>query len=75
MAAGFLPSPGKVVNGREIGPCVSPCQHRDCESTRDLAAKLCSECGQPIGYETGFYQDGTWTTLTHQMCSLKVASR
>lgn len=59
MAAGTLPSPGKIVNGNEIGPCVEPCQHTDCAATRAMAAAICSRCADPIGYETRFYALGT----------------
>ncbi len=69
MAAGRLPSPGKVVRGTEIGPCVEPCAHTDCAATRATAAALCKWCGKPIGYETGYFEgdDGT----EHELCLLE----
>jgi hypothetical protein len=71
MAAGYLPAPGKIVRGEEVGPCVDPCEHRDCADTRRMAEMICPHCGEQIGYEIGFYQDGTWTTLEHALCVLK----
>lgn len=59
MASGFLPTPGKVVDGETIGPCVVVCEHVDCLQTRAMAATKCRECGKPIGYETAFVQDTT----------------
>lgn len=66
MAAGALSAPGT-----QYGPCVEPCEHRDCASTRELAEKICPHCNEPIGYDRNFYQDGTWTTLEHQLCALR----
>jgi len=72
MAAGYLPAPGKRNQfNEEIGPCVEPCEHTDCAATRRMAKTICPHCGKPIGYETGFYQDGTWTRLEHSACALK----
>lgn len=65
MAAGTLPSPGKLVDmpgtrdhGKEIGPCVGTCEHRDCAATRRQAESACVKCGKPIGYETPFFRAG-----------------
>lgn len=69
MAAGYLSEPGT-----EYGPC-EECDHRDCAETRSLAAKVCPECAESIGYGRGFYQDGTWTTLTHSVCEYKRIAR
>ncbi len=56
MAAGSFAEPGKVINGEEIGPCVDEqCGHIDCTDTRKKAAMRCEICGEPIGYETLFY--------------------
>lgn len=54
MASGFLPTPGKVVDGEPIGPCVEPCEHTDCAQTLKMAATECFFCSQPIGFETAF---------------------
>lgn len=51
MAAGRLPAPGTT-----YGPCDEPCQHTDCAQTRQQAESACTLCGQPIGYETLFFQ-------------------
>jgi len=51
MAASALPRPGT-----QLGPCEDTCEHRDCAATRALAAAPCFDCGQPIGYDTRFYQ-------------------
>lgn len=61
MAAGSLPKPGT-----KYGPCKGTCQHTDCAQTRALAARLCPECGQPIGYDTRFYVDDD--VARHSMC-------
>lgn len=58
MAAGSLPTPGS-----KYGPCAgvttlalgAPCAHRDCAETRTMADTRCRICGEPIGYETGFF--------------------
>lgn len=61
MAALTLPSPGT-----EFGPCVEPCEHGDCETTRREAATKCSFCEDPIGYERRFYShEGA---LCHAVC-------
>ena len=61
MAAGTLPKPGLRVRrgGRwvEIGPCVGPCEHKDCAQTRAMAESRCRLCGVKIGYEVRFYRD------------------
>jgi hypothetical protein len=67
MAAGTLPTPGKIVNGMEIGPCVNEsCVHLDCAKTRNMATMECPYCDKPIGYETPFYMDGD--QLMHALC-------
>jgi hypothetical protein len=65
MAAATLPEPGT-----KFGPCIT-CQHRDCAETRAMAAHPCRLCGQPIGYNTRFYQDPTSAdphVLVHARC-------
>lgn len=52
MAAGRLPLPGT-----KLGPCVEPCQHKDCAANRRMAVGLCRFCNAVIGYETRFYKD------------------
>jgi len=64
MAAGHLSPPGT-----ESGPCEEECIHKDCASTRFLASRLCAECGEPIGYDTRFFQDENWSVLTHLRCA------
>lgn len=73
MAAGTLPSPGKVVNGEEIGPCVGGCEHKDCAQTREGAASPCWVCGGPIGYEHPFVQRNGWKELAHEVCARREA--
>lgn len=75
MAAGSLPSPGKVVDGQEIGPCVDEnCNHIDCAKTREMSGMLCAVCNLPIGYETPFYNVSPEDTtrrvnrLAHAVC-------
>jgi len=72
MAAGYLPSPGKVVSGQEIGPCVSPCKHTDCAETRRQAESHCPYCKKAIGYETAHYtvgrDDDGLVILAHAVC-------
>lgn len=68
MAYYTLPSPGKVVNGEEIGPCVGACEHKDCAQTRAQAAQSCLVCGEAIGYETPFYYEYCGT-LRHARCA------
>lgn len=66
MAAGSLAAPGT-----EYGPCSEPCRHEQCKSTNAMAERPCSICEKPIGFDTPFYQDGSWQVLTHQICSLR----
>lgn len=71
MASSALPEPGKIVRGEEIGPCVEPCEHRDCAETRRMAESICSICGQEIGYETRFYREPDQDSpnkLVHAIC-------
>lgn len=82
MAAGMLPEPGKVVRGREIGPCITACNHRDCAATRQQAATECYHCLRPIGYGVRFYfEDVTGEgrsgddnyRMAHAACTEKMA--
>ena len=50
MGYGILSGPGT-----DHGPCESECEHRDCAGTRAMAAAPCKHCGEPIGYDTKFY--------------------
>lgn len=69
MAAIQIPAPGT-----EYGPCVDPCEHRDCAAARRDAARPCRVCGKPIGYgvDCGADDDGNWA---HWMCLLMQAGR
>lgn len=65
MAAGTLPVPGS-----QYGPCLEVCEHRDCAQTRQMAATLCVDCSQPIGYDRAFYQrSDDWRFLVHAYCA------
>lgn len=69
MAAGVLSAPGS-----EYGPCESECWHRDCSLTRDMAAAVCSHCGESIGYDTRFYNVSDMKqpdTYVHASCEEK----
>lgn len=80
MAAGYLPEPGKTLpDGQQLGPCVEKCDHPYCRALRADAESFCTICGEPIGYETGFFR-GLGTDLDHARCvyaaeDAKVASR
>ncbi len=63
MASGQLQPPGA-----KFGPCPNPCSHKDCAKTREMAGTKCRICGDAIGYETSFYQEGDWTKLVHAVC-------
>jgi hypothetical protein len=65
MAAGTLSAPGS-----RYGPCLEPCQHKDCAHTRAMASQLCITCGKPIGYEVAFFNAGAgdWKSLQHEEC-------
>lgn len=76
MASGFLPEPGKVVDGEEIGPCKDGCEHKDCLETLRQAATECFYCLRPIGFETAFVNhdvtgDGAMR-LCHTPCVQKI---
>ena len=62
MAAGIMGNPGS-----EFGPCIDPCNHRDCEASRTQAASIWAYCGRPIGYGVRYYADepGGWC---HAVC-------
>lgn len=62
MAAGILSKPGS-----ESGPCLTNCNHSDCDSTREMAQTVCVMCGEPIGYERRFYRDPK-RGLVHAVC-------
>lgn len=62
MAATYLSEPGT-----EYGPCVDPCQHRDCAATRETAATICTYCNEPIGYGNRFYSDDAGGSV-HAVC-------
>ena len=65
MAAGVLP---KI--GTKYGPCEGECQHKDCALNRKMAEAPCKICGEPIGYDTRFYNvgDSNGLDLTHALC-------
>lgn len=49
MAYSILSQPGA-----ESGPCVEPCDHRDCAFSRMMAETPCPYCQEPIGYKRRF---------------------
>lgn len=63
MASAYIPAPGT-----KYGPCVNEaCGHRDCESSRRDASKVCVICGDPIGYDRHCYMSGD-DTPSHAVC-------
>lgn len=62
MAASILPAPGS-----KYGPCKEDCGHRDCKNTRDMAGTPCGICGEKVGYNRAFYNDGKYG-LVHAVC-------
>lgn len=63
MAAGTLPAPGS-----EHGPCIKPCEHRDCVASRATASATCSWCDEPIGWDTRFYAGDNPGEYVHALC-------
>lgn len=63
MASGTLPKPGS-----EYGPCRDGCKHTDCASMREVAARPCAICGNPIGYDRHFYIDARLGGTVHYSC-------
>ena len=49
------------------------CGHTDCKLTRDAATGPCPFCGQPIGYETPFYN--TDRGVEHAFCAGEEAAQ
>ncbi len=49
MAIWNIPEPG--TGGV---PCKRKCEHLDCEESRQMAARVCSQCGEEIGYNRDF---------------------
>lgn len=41
--------------GSQYGPCVEPCQHRDCAQHRADAQVICSYCHKAVGTDTPVY--------------------
>jgi hypothetical protein len=77
MASISIPAPGKKIRNPqdrrkwiEIGPCVKPCAHVDCQANREMAATLCGICGEPIGYEKQFYDTCNERGLVHALCGI-----
>lgn len=70
MAAGYLSKPGT-----EYGPCEGGCEHRDCAATREMAATVCRFCGEPIGYDRGFYWGDRIEDRAHASCAEAAADR
>jgi len=68
MAPGLLAPPGQPA-----GPCIEPCQHRDCAATRQMAETVCHYCGKPIGYDRGFYDHEH--QLVHSACLEEMIER
>lgn len=68
MAAGVIPHPGaKDYEGNEVF-CIGNCNHKDCQSNRDMAKILCDVCKKPIGFDTRFYQENNYEQLIHAKC-------
>lgn len=69
MAAGLLPKPGRRSQGRDVGPCLDPCSHVDCNKTRLDAQMICRFCDNAIGYERRYYKDPQREgRLVHAQC-------
>jgi hypothetical protein len=68
MAAGVLPAPGT-----RYGACINPCEHHDCQATRNQAKAACAECSKPIGYNRRFYSQDNG--LAHADCAEAAAER
>ncbi len=52
--------------GTDYGPCSKACSHRDCVWQRGTAARPCSLCRKPIGFEQPFLEyDGD---VAHAAC-------
>lgn len=62
MAAGTLHPPGT-----DLGPCATPCTHKDCNETKLLAAEPCFYCREPIGYGL-YYWLRAENRLAHAAC-------
>jgi hypothetical protein len=41
--------------GSTLGPCLEPCEHRDCRQTHELATSTCRLCREVIGYGARVY--------------------
>jgi|SRR3954464_2363526 len=55
--------------GTATGPCENEqCEHLICVTTREMAAMKCTECGEPIGYDTPFFQGQGDHDLIHALC-------
>lgn len=70
MTMGWITNPAP---GAEHGPCKKKCKHLDCAEQREWAAKPCSYCNEPIGYDAKFYTDGVGgeRKFSHALCAWK----
>lgn len=50
MASSALAAPGT-----KYGPCIEPCEHRDCAASREIAAAPCLLCRESIGFNRHYY--------------------
>ncbi|MBI4457607.1 hypothetical protein HY633_01440 [Candidatus Uhrbacteria bacterium] len=65
MGCYILPAPGT-----KTGPCVAPCDHKDCAETRKLAAAPCFHCGRAIGYDVKMHFLGKDDDGNHRLAHL-----
>lgn len=78
MAAGYLDRPGT-----KFGPCETECLHTDCAATRRMVASPCATCGEPIGYDRGFFSNhdehrvksGDAPEYEHELCAYERTGR
>jgi hypothetical protein len=55
--------------GSKDGPCLEACAHTDCAATRELAARTCIGCAEPIGYERRFFREDSGDPIHVACCS------
>jgi len=71
MASITIPKPGS-----DFGPCENPsCGHVDCGDHRCNAAKLCTICRKPIGYDRHCYLNGDDSPCHHVCLVEKLENR
>ncbi len=62
-----LDESNESVNTEGFGPCVDGCQHKECETRRQIAEQKCLDCGMKIGFQKEYIEKSVGR-FTHARC-------